>query len=640
MDNNIDLTKLWPEFSSLTGFPQTAEQLSALFVFILLVVFLFFVFVSIKAFVKSRRQITWVFNLLKDETQTSVVLNRQEFKDKAEGVDHQGSHQWIEFDETLIEIEVDGGLQLQNTLDSSHFFNPTTLAAGITESRMLAAVPGFLTALGVIGTFVGLQLGLSELNISNGVEIEEMKKGLAHVISGASIAFMTSVWGVFLSVIFNFFEKVLENNVRKNIHRLQTRIDNLFQRLSAEYQLQKIAHNSDESRHSLQGLAEKIGEKMQESLLEVSAGIQTGLEASLEKIMSPAIQKLVDETSDGNQKALEGLVERFLDRFGEQGDQQREAMNLASRNVSDALSSLDASMAGFLEKLEISQNKSEDREKELIVTISNQVDDLVSNSTEQGKMLTEFVDNKLTGLSDLLENREKISGERDEKRQKDFIVQTSLMKASSEKMLERIESGLEAQNESTQKIINQGNILQEGIDNSVKATLDASASLQASANELNVASQQMKVFGSNIKDAGNSLAGAVTSAVESTADLASQNQSYLDAIEASRSQLMDDRELFSKTTTKLQTMLNTVETSFDKMRDQQQQFLSGLKSNIEELSEQITNMLKDYADQVNSETDRTLTNWAEHTTNYAQEMNKMAQALSNVVEEIEDKTRR
>ena len=151
---------------------------------------------------------------------------------------------------------------------------------------MIAAVPGFLTAFGVIGTFVGLQLGLSELNIGNDVAVSEMKAGLAQVISGAKIAFMTSVWGVTLSVFFNFIEKGLERVARSRIYRLQTRIDQLLPRLSAEFQLQRIADDGQQSRESLQGLAEKIGEKMQESLLEATAGIQAGLESSLEKIMA------------------------------------------------------------------------------------------------------------------------------------------------------------------------------------------------------------------------------------------------------------------------------------------------------------------------------------------------------------------
>ena len=55
------------------------------------------------------------------------------------------------------------GYHLFNTLDASHFFNHYSLARGLTDNRLLTAVPSFLTAIGVIGTFAGLQIGLGEI---------------------------------------------------------------------------------------------------------------------------------------------------------------------------------------------------------------------------------------------------------------------------------------------------------------------------------------------------------------------------------------------------------------------------------------------------------------------------------------------
>ena len=637
MNNKIDFSKLFPDFTSISISPDTPQQLSALFVSALIIIFIVFLLISIKAVFSSLRQTAWVSTLLKRETQTSIASNRQELKEKSERVKHQGGHLWLEFDETLIEVEHNGVVKLHNTLDSHHFFNNATLARGITESRMLAAVPGFLTAVGVIGTFVGLQIGLSHLNIGNTVPVSEMKTGLAGVISGAQIAFMTSVWGVSLSVLFNFIEKWLESIARRRIHKLQTRIDNLFLRISAEFQLQRIADNSHESRESLQGLAEKIGEKMQESLLEATAGIKEGLESSLEKIMAPAINKLVDETADGNQKALESLVGSFLDRFGEQGDHQREAMDQASQNVSDALSSLNTSMSDFLGQLSESQSNSEAREQELIETMSSQVSQLVEQGEMQSQKITEFVENKLGGLSDLFQEREQAAMERDEKRQNAFVAQTSLMKSSTENLLEKIEESMGAQIESVQALINQGRQLQESANESISATVIASETLESSANELKAASKEMKLFGQNIRDAGNKLSGAVTEAVESTSELASQNQITSELIDKYRQQLLDDRGRIEQTIAQLQSLVDSADSSFDKMRDHQDIFLDGLKSNVSELSGQMTQLLTDYATQANAQTERHLGVWAEHTTSYAQQMNNAANALSNVVDEIEDK---
>ena len=211
------------------------------------------------------------------------------------------------------------------------------------------------------------------------------------------------------------------------------------------------------------------------------------------------------------------------------------------------------------------------------------------------------------------------------------------MRKTSENLLDKIEESLEAQSKSTERLLEQGEALQSSVKSSVEATLNASISLMESSKELNNASQEMKIFGSNIKDAGNSLAGAVTNAVESTTDLATQNQLSSEAIEKNRLQLLDDQKKYSEAIDRLQALLNTADTSFEKMRSHQDEFLKGLHNNVSELSNQMSSMLADYSEQVNSQTENTLVNWAKHTTNYANEMTSTVNALSSIVDDIEMK---
>jgi len=213
---SIDLSGLFPSFfpEFLTSWPAgTAEGMSDFFVALLLLLFVLFLGFLIRSTYKAWSSVSGLSRCLENESEGTVFLNRKDLLHRIREREGPEKHLWEEFDETL--IEKIGEQKLFNVYDADYFFNASTLAPGITESRLLAAVPGFLTAIGVVGTFVGLQLGLSELNIGNDVAVEEMKAGLAHVISGAKLAFKTSVWGVLLSVFFNLIEKSLENSIRK-----------------------------------------------------------------------------------------------------------------------------------------------------------------------------------------------------------------------------------------------------------------------------------------------------------------------------------------------------------------------------------------------------------------------------------------
>jgi hypothetical protein len=97
---------------------------------------------------QSRLKIGFFEHLLAGIESEQLVEQRANLRDKAQK-DPILSDLWLEFDETLV-ISPDGK-RLWNTVDAAIFFSTHTLASGITESRLIAAVPGFLTAVGVIG---------------------------------------------------------------------------------------------------------------------------------------------------------------------------------------------------------------------------------------------------------------------------------------------------------------------------------------------------------------------------------------------------------------------------------------------------------------------------------------------------------
>lgn len=683
-----------PDIELFTFIPNTSAELSSLFVVLLWCVAGIFLFFSTLAFFKAKSRINKLTNLLKNTSIDTLADERLSFIDNIKDSKHKNvSHLWQEFDETLIEIVGhDGVTRLHNTFDASYFFNSSTLAHGSTESRMLAAVPGFLTALGVLGTFVGLQLGLSDLNISSNVDVNQMKDGVAGVINGAKIAFITSVWGVLLSLLFNFFEKVYEYFIRSYISKLQQRIDQLFPRLSTESQLERIARDSHQSRESLQGLAEQIGDRLQDSLIQATQGIQHGLEASLEKIMAPAINKLVNETSDGNQKALESVLTAFMDGFGEQGKQQRLAMDQASSGVNTSLDKMSKSMEAFLNRLQLQQDASSEREKDLISQISIQVSELVEQGHEQKRTLSELLDKQVTAFENQLGEREKSAVEREEKwttsmntmikdlvdsvsnqsqalndlvnqqirdlthnvNQRDqktrevFITQTDAMKQGTTTLLSRISEVSEATIKAAENVLTQGKQLQGSLDSSITASARATESMQQSAKELRSASDNMQVFGSHIREAGNNLSGAVKQAVDSTKDLAQQNQQSSIKIEQLHNQLLENTARFEAIAKALDGAVSHVGNTFNTLEKTQSQFLQAQKQALSELSsdvhdkvsrlnEQMTKLLEDYATQANSQTAAHLKVWSSSVTDYAANMNKAVNALSNVVDEIQDK---
>ena len=73
---------------------------------------------------------------------------------------------------------------------------------------VVAQIPGTLTGLGILGTFIGLLRGLRNINF---VTVEAALSSVQSILTGIDIAFYTSIAGVILSILF-----IISNNILRN----------------------------------------------------------------------------------------------------------------------------------------------------------------------------------------------------------------------------------------------------------------------------------------------------------------------------------------------------------------------------------------------------------------------------------------
>ncbi len=73
-----------------------------------------------------------------------------------------------------------------------------------THRRLIEMVPDVLTSLGILGTFIGLVIGLRGFNP---VSYEAMASSITSLIDGIKVAFVTSIYGLTLSLAFTYVER-------------------------------------------------------------------------------------------------------------------------------------------------------------------------------------------------------------------------------------------------------------------------------------------------------------------------------------------------------------------------------------------------------------------------------------------------
>lgn len=99
--------------------------------------------------------------------------------------------------------------------------------------RFYLAMPSFLVGLGVLGTFIGFSMTL--WSIDNILSNADPTAGMKQLFTSVKAAFLTSVAGMFWSLMFSKYEKFVFNNLEQKIQSLCVRWDTQYYKSHDEY---------------------------------------------------------------------------------------------------------------------------------------------------------------------------------------------------------------------------------------------------------------------------------------------------------------------------------------------------------------------------------------------------------------------
>jgi EAL domain-containing protein (putative c-di-GMP-specific phosphodiesterase class I) len=97
--------------------------------------------------------------------------------------------------------------------DIDDFLNEDILSL-ISWSNVTGLIPGSLTGIGILGTFVGLIIGIRDVRFSTEQQALESVQVL---LSGVDVAFYTSIAGVILSILFSMTYRILRNSMEREL---------------------------------------------------------------------------------------------------------------------------------------------------------------------------------------------------------------------------------------------------------------------------------------------------------------------------------------------------------------------------------------------------------------------------------------
>lgn len=387
------------------------------------------------SWLKDRKQIIKLSNILKNYTDKEIGIEYGNLLAEINKSDKTLKNIWNEFDESLIKKQtLDGKPLIRNSIDSEYFFNKDNMISHI-GSKLYSAIPGILLGIGLLGTFFGLYVALVQLNVG---DAEQLSSSIKLLINMAGVKFAASIWGLFLSILFTLFDRILEFGLDSKLEKIQKDINEMFQRETAEQNLDKILVENEQQTKALNGLATSLTEKISaefnsilipkiDSINEhfsnlpnnISSSINQSLEKPLQNI-SDTVKNITTNQSEQSTKALETLITKFVDKLdsvaGSQGEMLKENV-IQSQKVLFETSNLLNTTFKSMNEMMLEQNKMGDfRDKKILEELNsikqsqnemlnNLSNNVSSNINEINKTVNENIGKLVTSVSNVNEEQ-------------------------------------------------------------------------------------------------------------------------------------------------------------------------------------------------------------------------------------------
>lgn len=275
-------------------------------------------------------------------------------------------------------IELDDGKvkRLFRTDSAENHFDEEAILHSRINVDFWRSFPNFLTGAGIMGTFIGLVAGihLAHTGLVSDSD-EEIKQALAYLLSGASVAFLTSIAGLFSSIVFSVMKKASLYRVETSIALFAEALDRKIECISNERLLKGIeititteagelkknldlmpAIQKELSKHTTE-LGEQTGQ-LKLFNTDLAMSIAEALDEKVSGRLTPALDKLLlaveglrKERSSENGAMISNMIREFQNNLSGAAGKEFE-------QLSGTISSLSDSLQGLISRFEEQQGKS------------------------------------------------------------------------------------------------------------------------------------------------------------------------------------------------------------------------------------------------------------------------------------------
>lgn len=515
----------------------------------------------------------------------------------------------------------------KTAVHAEEYINESNIFFAFLNFRLVNNISNIIVGLGILGTFVGLALGIAGIKTTEGTD--QLAQSIDGLMGGMSTAFVTSIWGMGLSLVFTAYFKFWQTRISRTIQNTCFRLDQEFKvteddiqkyrdqkqkeiisELFNEYLVaetsegkqmpknvfRRILEESEKQTASLQSFSDDLADSITAAMELMVSENNTQISKLIEEKLVPVLNDLKEIKQDSGTQIIEDAVQRLSDSMKEMlqefkssitGDTKNELEGLAARltTVSEALTKVPDTMADI--SLQVSEMV-EALKETVIENIKASKAEAVVQSEETRKAFVAAKEDYTNSVEDIQAHMELMLSS-----QKDNIKQVSDL---TEKIKETLTHNSQV-NQQFDGLVQKTKEISQTFERLTSSLYNNSQQISETSNNLHKSTHEFNSSIENYIKKNHELIGSQRDTLAKTVDVSNQYVEKFNIIESGL------KGIFNQVQLGLKDYQNTTAENLNRyLREFTTQLTSaqqGLESNISNLSD-IADNLTEQVEKFNS----------------------------------------
>ncbi|RKD90046.1 MotA/TolQ/ExbB proton channel family protein [Mangrovibacterium diazotrophicum] len=312
------------------------------------------------------------------------------------------------------------GAEFKTPVHAEEYINENNIFFNFLNFRLVNNMSSIIVGIGILGTFVGLAFGIAGIKTTEGTE--QLAQSIDSLMAGMSTAFVTSIWGMGLSLlftgVFKFWQTrvsrviqstcfeldakymVSEDEVQKQREQKQREIigelfnEYLVAETSEGKQLPKnvfrrILEESEKQTASLQSFSDDLADSITAAMELLVSENNTQISKLIEEKLVPVLNDLKAIKQDSGTQIIESAIDRLAKSMKEMLDEFKRSIAGDTKNELEGLTKQLAEVATSITNVPGTMAEISGTVKEMIETLKETVIENIKNTKAEAAVQSE-----------------------------------------------------------------------------------------------------------------------------------------------------------------------------------------------------------------------------------------------------------